>query len=86
MDLDGETMTMSLNKVQYESVDPLLQIQSETSIITAEDFEGMVGDLEQGTASDAAKMHALLVEEFDKEDANDDNTQPTTVYLLEMVH
>ena len=43
----------------------------------------MEGDLEQGTASDAAKMHApLLVEELDKEDADDDNTQPTTVYTL----
>ena len=40
-DLDGETMTMSLNKVQYESVDTPLQIQSETSILTAEEFEGM---------------------------------------------
>ena len=70
-DLDGETTTMSLNKVQYESVDTPLEIQSETSIITAEDLEGMVGDLEQGTASDTAKTHSLLVEEFDKDDADD---------------
>ena len=81
-DLDGETMTMSLNKVQYESVDTPLEIQSETSIITAEDLEGMVGDLEQGTASNAAKTHSLLVEEFDKDDADDNNTQSTTVYTL----
>ena len=41
----------------------------------------MEGDLEQGTASDAAKMHAPpLVEELDKEDADDGNTQSTTVY------
>ena len=75
-------MTMSLSKVPYESVDSPLQVQSETSIITADDFERMVGDLEQGTTSDAAKVHTLLVEEFNKEDADDDNTQPTTVYTL----
>ena len=81
-DLDGETTTMSLSKVQYESVDTPLQIQSETSIITAEDFEGTASDLEQGTASDAANTHALLAEELDKEDADDDNTQTTTIYTL----
>ena len=42
----------------------------------------MASDLEQGTTSDAAKMHALLVEEFDKDDTDDNNTQPTTVYTL----
>ena len=73
---------MSLDKVQYKSVDTLLQIQSETSIITAEDFEDTAGNLEQCTASDAATTHALLVEEFSKDDTGDDNIQPTTVYTL----
>ena len=81
-DLDGETTTMSLSKVQYESVDTPLQIQSETSIITTEDFEGMVGDLEQGTTSDAAKMHTLLVEEFDKEDADDNTTTNNCLHII----
>ena len=87
-DLDGEKRTMSLDKAQYESVGTPLQVQSETCIITAEDFEGMAGDLEQGTASDAAKTHALLVEEFDNDDADDDNTLLTTFthYSLDMVH
>ena len=44
-DLDGKTTCMSLDKVQYESVETSLQIQSEASIITAEDFEGMADDL-----------------------------------------
>ena len=45
-------------------------------------FQGIVGNLEQGTASDTSKTQALLVEEFDKEDADDDNTQPTTLYTV----
>ena len=58
-----------------------LQIQSETRIIKG-CHQRMARELEQGTTSDAAKMHALLVEEFDKDDTDDDNTQPTTVYTL----
>ena len=47
----------------------------------------MAGDLKQGTASDTAKTHALLVEEFDNDDADDDSTLPTkfTHYSLEMM-
>ena len=44
-DLNGKTILMYLDKVQYESLDTPLQIQSEASIITAEDFEGMADDL-----------------------------------------
>ena len=54
---------MSLEKVQYEPIDTPLQVKS-GSVITAEDFEGMAGDLEQGSSTKAADTHALIVEEF----------------------
>ena len=54
---------MSLEKVQYEPIDTPLQVKS-ASIITTEDFEGMAGDLEQGSSTRAAETYALIVEEF----------------------
>ena len=54
---------MSLEKVQYEPIDTPLQVKS-ASIITAEDFEGMAGDLEQRSPTKAAETHALIMEEF----------------------
>ena len=63
-DFDQETTpSMSLEKVQYEPIDTPLQVKS-ASVITAEDFEGMAGDLEQGSSTKAAETHALIVEEF----------------------
>ena len=63
-DFDQEiTPSISLEKVQYEPIDTPLQVKS-ASVITAEDFEGMAGDLEQGSSTKAAETHALIVEEF----------------------
>ena len=63
-DFDQETTPfMSLEKVQYELIDTPLQVKP-ASIITAEDFEGMAGDLEQGSSTKAAETYALIVEEF----------------------
>ena len=63
-DFDQEiTPSMSLEKVQYEPIDTPLQVKS-GSVITTEDFEGMAGDLEQGSSTKAADTHALTVEEF----------------------
>ena len=63
-DFDQETTpSMSLEKVQYEPIDTPLQVKA-ASVITAEDFEGMTGDLEQGSSTKAAETHALIVEEF----------------------
>ena len=63
-DFDQETTPfMSLEKVQYELIDTPLQVKP-ASIITAEDFEGMAGDLEQGSSTKAAETYALFVEEF----------------------
>ena len=54
---------LCLKLSQYEPIDTLLQVKS-ASVITAEDFEGMAGDLEQGSSTEAAETHALIVEEF----------------------
>ena len=63
-DFDQETPpSMSLEKVQYEQIDTPLQVKP-ASIITAEDFEGMAGDLEQGSSTKPAETHAVIVEEF----------------------
>ena len=50
---------MSLEKVQYEPIDTPLQIKS-ANVITAQDFEGMAGDLEQGNSTKAAETHVLI--------------------------
>ena len=63
-DFDQETTpSTSLEKVQYEPIDTTLQVKS-ASVITAEDFDGMAGDLEQGSSTKAAETHVLIVEEF----------------------
>ena len=54
---------MSLEKVQYKPLDTPLQVKS-ASIITAEDFKGMAGDLEHGSFTKAAETRALIVEGF----------------------
>ena len=57
-DFDQETTpSMSLEKVQYEPIDTPLQVKS-ASVITAEDFERMAGDLEQGSSTKADETHA----------------------------
>ena len=92
-DIDQDTASMSLDKVRYEAVDTPLQSPA-TSVITAEDFEGMAGDLAQGNSADAARTHALLVENFAEDDLEDEcRSQQTTahhstqctLYLWEMV-
>ena len=46
-DYDGQITSTCLDKVSYEAHDTPLQHQS-SSVITAEDFEGLAGSLEQG--------------------------------------
>ena len=67
---------MSLEKVQYEPIDTPLQVKS-ASVITAQDFEGMAGVLEQGSSTKAAETHVLIVEEFGE--ALNDSTREQNV-------
>ena len=74
-DVDGDvTKAMCLDNVKYEAHDTPQQKVNDTPqqevnnaatlVITMEDFEGLAGALEQGTASKAAEQHALLFEDF----------------------
>ena len=53
-----ETVKLGCTKIKVEDC------VSVPSIITAEDFEGMAGDLEHGSSTKAAETHALIVEGF----------------------
>ena len=65
-DMDGDTSSMSLHQITYESVDTQVQCMpssKSTGVITAEDFEGLAPELEQCSATNAAKTHAILYED-----------------------
>ena len=69
---------MSLDKVKYEPLDTPIQCNMSSptsntnqSVITAEDFDGMATGMEQGSAMMAAETHTLIEEEFVEPTSND---------------